>query len=108
LDSSIDHINAQPHAKMNVMKNKLDENCEYELSYQKFKAQVNVFFKNKRDVLELLIESNACRPYDCPIEHWEGLKHFIVSSKQGEAARNHVMRVLVTTPRHYGHGGRWV
>jgi hypothetical protein len=62
LDSSIDHINAQPHAKMNEMKNKLDENCEYvwyELSYQKFKAQVNVFFKNKRDVLELLIESKA-------------------------------------------------
>jgi hypothetical protein len=42
LDSSIDHINAQPRAKMNEMKNKLDENCEYvgyELSYQKFKAQ---------------------------------------------------------------------
>jgi hypothetical protein len=107
LDSSRDHINAQPHAKMNEMRKRLDENCEYvgyELSYRKFKAQVNVFFKNKRDVLKLFIESNASRPYDCPIEHWEGLKHLIASSKQGEIAKNHVMCLLVTIASHYGHG----
>jgi hypothetical protein len=94
---------------MNEVKNRLNENCEYvgyELSYQKFKTQVNGFFKNKRDVLELFVEANAGRPYDCPIKHWEGLKHLIASSKQGEATRNHVMRVLVTTPSHYGHGGK--
>jgi hypothetical protein len=41
LDLSIDNINAQPHALMNEMKNRLKNNWEYigyDLSYREFKA----------------------------------------------------------------------
>jgi hypothetical protein len=70
LDPSIDNINSQPHTKMNEVKSKLEENWEYvsyDLSYREFKAQVNVYFKNKKYVLKFTIEVG--RHDDCPIEH---------------------------------------
>jgi len=55
---------------MNEVKSKLEENWEYvsyDLSYREFKAQVNVYFKNKKYVLKFTIEVG--RHDDCPIEH---------------------------------------
>jgi hypothetical protein len=46
LDPNIDNINAQPLALMNQVKARLKDNWEYigyELSYNEFKAHVNVF-----------------------------------------------------------------
>jgi hypothetical protein len=64
LDSSIDNINAQPHALMNWVKSILEDDWEYvgyNLSYWEFKVQVNMFLKNKQDVLKFLIEASATR-----------------------------------------------
>jgi hypothetical protein len=50
LDPSIGNINAQPNILMNKMKNRLEEDWEYvgyDLSCHEFKAQVNVYLKNK-------------------------------------------------------------
>jgi hypothetical protein len=50
LDPNIDNINAQPHILMNLVKNRLEDNWEYvgyDLSSYEFKAQVNVYLKNK-------------------------------------------------------------
>jgi hypothetical protein len=47
---SIDNINAQPHALMNMVKIRLEDQWEYagyNLFYKKFKAQMNVYLKNK-------------------------------------------------------------
>jgi hypothetical protein len=73
LDPIIDNINPQPHALMNQILNRLVENWEYvgyELSYREFKAQVNVYLKNRQHGLKFLIESSAARPDDCVEEHW--------------------------------------
>jgi hypothetical protein len=40
----------------------------YDLSYREFKAQVNVYLKNKRHVPKLLIEVGESRLDDCLIE----------------------------------------
>lgn len=40
-----------------------------------YKAQVNVYLKNRRHALMLLIEANAARPRDCTNDHWENMKH---------------------------------
>jgi hypothetical protein len=48
LDPSIDNINVQPDALMNEVKNILKDNWEYinyDLSYQEFTAQMNVYLK---------------------------------------------------------------
>jgi hypothetical protein len=65
LDPIIDNINAQPRVLMNSMKNKLEDNWEYvkyDLSFHEFKAQVNVYLKNRQHSLKLFIESNSVRP----------------------------------------------
>jgi hypothetical protein len=80
LDPSIDNIDTKPHVLMNIMKSGLEENREYvgyDLTYQEFKAQVNVFLKNIRHGFKLFIETSAIRPTNCPEEHWEGMKHLI-------------------------------
>ncbi len=109
LDPSIDNINAQPRALMNQVRNRLEENWEYvgnDLSYREFKAQVNVFLKNRRHGLKLLIEAGAARPNDCAEEHWENMKRLITSeAKRGEAARNRAMRARVNTLRRSGRCG---
>jgi len=82
LDPNIDNINAQLHALMNQLLIKLVKNWEYvgyDLSYKEFKAQVNVYLKNKRHGFKFLIEANAPRPNECVEEHWEGMKHLIAS-----------------------------
>ncbi|KAH8949932.1 hypothetical protein BDL97_10G057800 [Sphagnum fallax] len=109
LDPSIDNINAQPRALMNQVRNRLEENWEYvgnDLSYREFKAQVNVFLKNRRHGLKLLIEAGGARPNDCAEEHWENMKRLITSeAKRGEAARNRAMRARVNTLRRSGRCG---
>ncbi len=55
-DPSINNINAQPLALMNQKKARFEENWEYvgyDLSYKKFKAQMNVFLKNRKHALKL-------------------------------------------------------
>jgi len=50
LDPNIDSINAQPHALMNTVKTRLEDQWEYvgyELFYREFKAQMNVYLKNR-------------------------------------------------------------
>jgi hypothetical protein len=50
LDPSVDNINAQPHALMNEVKGRLDDDWDYvgyDLAYKEFKVQVNVYLKNK-------------------------------------------------------------
>jgi hypothetical protein len=50
LDLNIDNINAQPHVLMNIVKNRLEDQWEYvgyDLSYQEFKAQMNVYLNNR-------------------------------------------------------------
>ncbi len=82
LDLGIDNINAQPHHMMNEVFHRLEENWEYvghDLSYKEFKAQVNVYLKNRRHALKLLIEANATRPRDCTNDHWENMKHLITN-----------------------------
>jgi hypothetical protein len=72
LDANINNINAQLHTKMNKVKNRLKDNWEYvysDLSYREFKAQVDVFLKNKRHDLKFFIEASASRLYDYPIKH---------------------------------------
>jgi hypothetical protein len=72
LDPSINNINAQPHHLINEMKFRLEENWEYvgyDLSYREFKAHLNVFLKNRRHGLKLLIETNALKPIDYVVEH---------------------------------------
>jgi hypothetical protein len=67
---------------------------------------VNVYLKNRRHVLKLLIEAGEARPNDCAKEHWENMKRLIASkAKQGEVAQNCAICKLVTTPNHFGHGG---
>jgi hypothetical protein len=81
LDLSIDNINAQPHALMNWVLSRSAENWEYvgyNLSYKEFKAQVNVFLKNRRHGLKLLVKVGVTRPNDCVEEQWESMKHLIV------------------------------
>jgi hypothetical protein len=49
---------------LNQVLSKLVENREhigYDLSYQEFKAQVNVFLKNRKHGLQLLIEASGAR-----------------------------------------------
>jgi hypothetical protein len=80
LDPIIDNINAQLHALMYQILNRLVENWEYtgyELSYREFKPQVNVYLKNRQHGLKFLIELSAVRPDDCVEEHWETMKHLI-------------------------------
>ncbi len=82
LDPNIDNINAQLYALMNQILNKLVENWEYvgyDLSYKESKAHMNVYLKNKRHGLKLLIDASAPRPNECVEEHWEGMKHIIAS-----------------------------
>jgi hypothetical protein len=58
----------------------LEKNWEYvghDLSYKEFKAQVNVYLKNRRHVLKLLIEANVARPKDCTDDQWESMKCLI-------------------------------
>ncbi len=65
---------------MNIVKSSLEENWEYvgyDLTYQEFKAQVNVFIKNRRHGFKLLIEASATRPINCPEEHWGGVKRLM-------------------------------
>jgi hypothetical protein len=106
LDPSINNINAQPHVLMNMMKSRLENQWEYvgyDLFYQEFKAQVNVYLKNRQHSLKLLIEARESRHEDCSEEHWESMKCLVTSeAKQGEAAKYHAMRALVTTPSHSG------
>jgi hypothetical protein len=67
---------------------------------------MNVYLKNKKHVLKLLIMVGVARLNNCPIKHWEGMKHLVaLEAKQGEVARNCAMRVLVTTLSHNGNGG---
>lgn len=50
LDQSVDNINAKPHALMNEVKGRLDDNWDYvgyDLAYKEFKMQMNVCLKNK-------------------------------------------------------------
>lgn len=82
LHPNIDNMNAQPRALMNPMKNRLEENQEYvgyDLPYREFKAQVNVFLKNRSHALKLLIEACVVRPDDYVEEHWKCLKLLIAS-----------------------------
>jgi len=59
---------------------------------------VNVYLKNKKHVLKLLIKVGVARLNNCPIKHSEGMKHLIaLEAKQGEITRNCAMRALVTT-----------
>ncbi len=72
LDSSIYNINVQPYHLINEMKSRLKENWEYvgyDLSYQAFKAHLNVFLKNRRHGPKLFIETNALKPIDDVVEH---------------------------------------
>lgn len=65
---------------MNIVKSRLEENWEYvgyDLTYQEFKAQVNVFLKNRRHGFKLLIEASETRPTNCLEEHWEGVKRLM-------------------------------
>jgi hypothetical protein len=77
LDPIIGNINPQPHALMNQILNRLVENWEY-VGYE-FKAQVNVYLKNRQHGLKFFIELSAARPDDCVEEHWESMKHLIAS-----------------------------
>ncbi len=105
----MDNINAQPHALMNEVKSRLEDNWEYvkyDLAYEEFKVQVNVYVKNRRHALKLLIEVGGMRLDHCAEDHGENMKRFIASdAKQREAMKNHAMRTLVSTPHHFGHGG---
>jgi hypothetical protein len=87
----------------------LEENWEYvgyDLLYRGFKLQVNVYLKNKRHSLKVLVEANAPRPADCSEEHWENMKHFIASeAKQDEATKNRAIRALMHTLSHSSCGG---
>jgi hypothetical protein len=58
LDLNINNNNAQPHVLMNIVKSKLEDQWEYvgyDLSYQEFKAQMNVYLNNRQHSLKLLI-----------------------------------------------------
>jgi len=82
LDPNIDNINAQPHILMNLVKNRLEDNWEYvgyDLSSYEFKAQVNVYLKNKWHSLNIFIEANAIKLGDCSDEHWENMKRLAAS-----------------------------
>jgi hypothetical protein len=106
LDLNIDNINAQPHVLMNTLKSRLEDQWEYvdyDLSYQNFKAQVNVYLKNRQHSLKLFIEAGESRPKNCNEEHWESMKCLVASeAKQGEVAKYCAMHALVATPSHYG------
>jgi hypothetical protein len=110
LDPSINNINAQPHVLMNTVKSRLEDQWEYvgyDLSYREFKAQVNVYLKNKQHSLKLFIEVGEPRLRDCSEDHWENMKHLIaLEVKQGEATKYRAMQALVATPNHFGHGGK--
>ncbi len=86
----------------------LENNWEYvghDLSYKEFKAQVNVYLKNRCHALKLLIETNVARPGDCTKIHWENMKRLIVlKAKQREVIRFCAMRTKVNIPSHFGHG----
>ncbi len=72
LNLNVDNINARPHALMNEVKNRLDENWEYvryDLSYKEFKAQMNVYLKNRQCALILLIDVGGMRPNDYAEDH---------------------------------------
>ncbi len=99
-----------PHVNNNLVRNILDKNWEYvgyDLSFRKFKTQVNVYLKNRRHALKLLIESGVGRLDDCGIDHWENIKCFItLKAKQNEVTKNCAMHAFVTTPSHFSHGGK--
>jgi len=67
---------------------------------------VNVYLKNRRHALKLLIEANVARPKVCIDDHWESMKRIItLEAKQGEATSYHTVQAKVNTPSHFGHGG---
>jgi hypothetical protein len=109
LDPSINNINVQPHALMNIVKGKLEDQWEYvgyDLSYREFKAQVIIYLKNRRHSLKLLIEACESKHGDCSEKHWESMKCLVASeAKQGEVTKYHVMWALVAIPSHFGRGG---
>jgi hypothetical protein len=80
---------------MNEVLHKLEKNLEYvghDLSYKEFKAQMNIYLKNRCHALKLLIETDATRPRDCTNDHWESMQRLIASeAKQGEVARYRTM-----------------
>ncbi len=77
------------------------------MSYPEFKAQVNLYVKNRRHALKILIESSGNRPNDCAIKHWENMIHLITfEAKQNKAASNCAMRAFVNAPSHSSHGGK--
>jgi hypothetical protein len=46
------------------------------------------------------------KPNNCVEDHRENMKRLIASeAKQGEVVKNCAMRALVSTPRHFDHGG---
>jgi hypothetical protein len=94
---------------MNELKTKLKENWEYvgyDLHYWKFKAQANVYLKNKWHALKLLTEASEPRLDECVEEHWENMKRIISSkAKQSEISRNRAMQALFSTPSHSSCGG---
>ncbi len=109
LDPNIDSINAQPHALMNTVKTRLEDQWEYvgyELFYREFKAQMNVYLKNRWHSLKIFIEACEPRHKDCSEEHWESMKCLVTSkAKQGEAAKYHAMWALLATLSHSNQGG---
>jgi hypothetical protein len=57
---------------MNIMKSMLEDQWEYvgyDLSYQEFKAQMNVYLNNRRHSLKLLIQTGEPRPKNYSEEH---------------------------------------
>jgi hypothetical protein len=74
---------------MNLVRSRLDANWEYvgyDLSYPEFKAQVNLYVKNRRHALKILIESSGNRHNDCVVKHWESMIHLITfEAKQNKA-----------------------
>lgn len=75
------------------------------MSYKEFKAQMNVYLKNRQHALILLIDAGGMRSNDCVEDHWEKLKRLIaLEAKQGESTNDWAMRAIVNTPSHYSCG----
>jgi hypothetical protein len=69
---------------MNEVLHRQEEDWEYvghDLSYKEFKAQVNVYLKNRRHALKLLIKVNLARPKDYTYDHWENMKRLIAQGQ---------------------------
>jgi hypothetical protein len=77
----------------------------YDLSYWEFKAIVNVFLKNRKHGLKLLIEVSEARPNVCLREHWENMVNALLLQMQNKVRQLRIMPLRVQIRGHSCHGG---